>query len=279
MMVTNSIAQAASSQPIYELNLFRSDAANGLSSIYNYYRSLSPILDVSGGRFLSVPLFVQDGLIENSALPSTVTNLEYNYITVTEYPNNVAFETIAGLPEVIQLEQELNSAFSARTQVLARSGIDDFSAFLPILDTASVPFGSVPFRPQPPAFFLFNALSLEPGGEPTLINYLSQSTLLILEENTRITDPFIPLEVRRGDFPFSTFVFLEWESPTTFDNIHESPNFLNNVVPIRNSVLANFIEANVVVTQDPLAVTTPDPSFVVSLILLGVCSALTKLKP
>jgi hypothetical protein len=149
-----SVPGYISNEPLYELNLFQSRNESGLSAVFNYVEGLTPILEEFNGRFLSDPLLVEERLIENSALPETVSPLKFDFITVTEYQNIEAFEAVTAHPEVVRLEELIDNFFLDRVKVLARSGREDFANFLPVFERASVPFGSVPFRPQPPAFFL-----------------------------------------------------------------------------------------------------------------------------
>ena len=251
---------ATQSEPVYELNLFKLSETGNADSFFTHLEAYEATLNAFDGRLLSSPLLIEDGLLENSALPDTVSNLDFNYIAIAEHPTSESLQSFLNSDAIALLEASLAGVLSDRTQVIARSGRDDFASFIPLVEQASVPFGSVPFRSQPPAFLLFNAVNVQPSDTPTLIGYVNESLALSLEAGTGITDPFIPLQVTKGEFNFSTFSLTEWASDAAFDSVHENENFVTNIVPVRNSVLGEFIEAKAVLAESPSTQAVPEPS-------------------
>lgn len=231
---------------VYELNFFKMKTGEGVEVIQQFLDESQDALDLFGGRQLVDVLALTDPLIQNDALPSVARSFETDFVVIHSFPNEEAFQKYSNEKSFKEAQSDLDIKVAEQLQLL------NIAAPSPPGAPTAPEFGLLPPRPAP-AFYLMNFLTLKP--DSTSFNdfntYLELNTPRILSSETVFSQPFSPALVLKGAFqmPVIFINFAEFKDDDAFDLIHNDPDAVQNIFPLRNEALADFVEARLEIAQ------------------------------
>lgn len=240
---------------IFELNFYQFDDANA-AQLNSFLGEFDEQIATGFGGAISPRLKVADPVLQNSALPETVSPFDFGLITVHRFNDRQSFDDFQPNYEALATQFAVDDIVTSRTRILSESNA--LAADAPLLGDRT-PMGGE-------SFYLVNApqITPEPALQSQFFNeFVEAAVPATLETGTVIYQSFAPTEVLEGEFNFALLAISEWPSQAAFDLIHEDPSFLRDVFPLRNPALTNFHEARAV------AQVVPEPT-AMRLLLCGV---------
>ena len=226
---------------VYQISFFKVVQSGGINQINQFTEDISSLLDNYGGRLLSPPITITDSIIESNSLPSVARTIDYNFMLITEFPDEDQIQLFRNNLQYQQLVEALeNNTIDSHTELLSIPSPPPPGGNAPPL------FGSIPAREQPPAFYLLNFITLidDPISQQSFNDYLGLQIPRVLEVETVFSNTFIPLIVLKGEFVPVTFISLaEFRDEDAFNQIHNDIDAIENIFPLRNNVISDFVEA------------------------------------
>lgn len=221
---------------VLEVEILALSGAASRADADDYGERLADLAGRYGGRLQGEVMRVTEDVIDNAALPATVVPLDAQLISIVSFASAAEAEAYANDEG---REVALPANVVRRTRVFG--SVVGFPAGAPALPL----YGEAEARPAP-AFTLFNALHQKPDTDAELTNFFLQASQRVMGAGGQFSAVVETRVVTDGTFPYQRFTFVEWPDQQAFDAVHEDPEFIDQIAPIRNGLLDGFIEAKVV---------------------------------
>ncbi len=231
---------------VYQISFYKMKTGSGETEIYDFLDAIAPSVIAQEGSIISDLVQITEPLIENSALPDVARPFDYDFMVLLVFPDEVKYQLAVNDANYIEMRTNFEISF---TDV----AVETLSLLAPTDNpNGGIPpptFGSIPSRTSPPAFYLLNLAQViqTPEAQQSLNEYFSLQVPGVIAAETIFTNQFVNVRVMRGNFIPTDFISLtEWKDQAAFNSIHEDPDRLANIFPLRNDVLLDLVEARAI---------------------------------
>ncbi len=222
---------------VYLVSLFTLAEGVSQADLGDHVGDIRELLGSNGAEYVMDPIEAV-GEIRNPALPATAVAFPGDWITIAVFPDRRALDVYCAQAEVNEAQAQWGTRLASEIRFVAQAEpiLPGFPLF-PVL-------GSVPFRPEPPAFLLINAIAT--GTDPETLERLNRffggAAPTVLGAGTMLFAPFGKVTDLVGHYGFDILFFTEWTDLASFEAVHSNPAFLEVAREYRNTSLTSFTD-------------------------------------